>query len=371
MIAAEAQEFLLNQADGSRPFFLYFAPNAPHLTSDPDNPSRWSVEPAPRHIDRFAGTPPPLSPSIGEDDVSDKPRYIRRLSQPPAEGLTELREEQLEALLAVDDAIATMIGALEQIGKLQNTIIIFTSDNGYSWGEHRWTQKNGPYEESIRVPLVVRYDALQKPARVERRMVVNVDLAPTLTRAAGRRIAGREGRSILPLLRNRTGVSWRNRVLSEHGDAHPGSWCMLRDEGWKYVQYGTKEEELYRLDRDPYELRNLAAEPRLRARVMQGRARVSQSSCRPPDGFRPLPLCSLKGSDDRDAIRGTRWRDWVCARGGNDVIHVRGNLQDVVRCGKGRDTAHVGPEDRTSGCERVVLGPDRPASSVQLGLKPS
>jgi N-acetylglucosamine-6-sulfatase len=258
VIAAEAREFILENPTG--PFFLYFAPKAPHITENPAGGSFWSVEPAPRHVDAFQGFLGPQSPSINEADVSDKPRYIRRKAKIDEANLTEIREEQMEALLAVDEALAGMIDALEVTGELQSTVIIYTSDNGYAWGEHRWGQKNAPYEESVRVPLVVRYDEMMgQERRVERRLVSNVDLAPTLTRLAGAEMSpNREGRNMVPLLRGRTGISWRKQVLSEHGPDAPGSWCMFRGLRWKYVQYENGEEELYYLAKDLDEMRNLA-----------------------------------------------------------------------------------------------------------------
>jgi N-acetylglucosamine-6-sulfatase len=123
-LAAEAREFIL--ASSSEPFFLYFAPKAPHITQDPDERSLWSVDPAPRHVDAFQGFLGPQSPSINEADVSDKPRYIRRRAKIEEANLAELREEQMEALLAVDEALAGMIDALEVAGELESTIIVYT-----------------------------------------------------------------------------------------------------------------------------------------------------------------------------------------------------------------------------------------------------
>ena len=345
VLAAEAESFIRS---ATSPFFLYFAPFAPHTVS------RFSVKPAPRHVDAFAGVPYMPPPSVNEADVSDKPELIRRRSTYAMENLTEVREEQLEALLAVDDAVARMLAALGQTGTLQNTLFIFTSDNGYSWGEHRWDGKRVPYEESVRVPLVARWDQLDMPHRVENRFALNIDLAPTITRAAGITVRGRDGRSLLPLLRGDP-VAWRSRLLVEHrGALLLPSYCAVRSQSWKYVQHRTREEELYDLARDPYELRNLAARPIHRARVMASRLEVQRSSCRPPSGYRPLPLCSRLGTKRGETIRGTRWLDWICAGGGNDVIRVRGGGPDFVSCGPGRDRVYVDARDRPRRCERVI-----------------
>jgi arylsulfatase A-like enzyme len=345
VLARVAARFI--RESGPDPFFLYFSPFAPHQKP------RFSVEPAPRHVDAFAGHRYTRSPSVNEADVSDKPAHIRRRKPYPRAKLTELREEQLEALLAVDDAVAGMLAALEETGKLADTMVVFTTDNGYSWGEHRWAGKRLPYDEAIRVPLVIRYDRLGVPARVETRAALNIDLAPTITEAAGVTVAGRDGRSILPLLGGGE-TAWRKRFQIEYYDPpfFP-SYCGYRGGRWKYVQYRTGEEELYHLVRDPYELRNLAGVPRHRERVMTGRDRVLRSACRPP-AFRPLVPCTLDGTRRADVLRGTRRRDWICAGRGPDRIDVRGGRRDVVRCGRGFDRVRAGRRDRLVGCERIA-----------------
>jgi N-acetylglucosamine-6-sulfatase len=345
VFAAEAVRFIRSARS---PFFLYFAPFAPHKLG------KFSSVPAPRHVNAYAGVPYRPRPSVNEANVSDKPRYIRRRDLLPVAGLNELREEQLEALLAVDEAVARMLEELEQAGELRNTLFLFTSDNGHAWGERRWIGKRVPYEESIRVPLVARWDALGVARRRDNRPALNIDLAPTITDAAGVRARGRDGKSLLPLLPGDP-VPWRSRFLIEyHNPPFFPSYCGTRSRRWKYVQYRTEEEELYHLTVDPDELRNLADKPQYRARLMKGRARVRQSACRPPTDYDPLPPCSLTGSGRADTMRGTRWRDWICAGGGRDTIRVTGGGLDIVRCGADRDTVFAGRRDRPHGCERVI-----------------
>ena len=103
---------------------------------------------------------------MNEANLSDKPAEVRRRGFVAQERLTELREEQLETLLAVDEAIAALLDALDETGKLDETLFVLTSDNGHSWGEHRWVGKRVPYEESLRVPLVIRYDGVASRGRV-------------------------------------------------------------------------------------------------------------------------------------------------------------------------------------------------------------
>jgi arylsulfatase A-like enzyme len=345
VLAREAAAFVRSAPS---PFFLYFTPFAPHRSTS------YSLEPAPRHVDAFAGMPYTPPPSLNEADVSDKPRHIRRRAARPVEGLTEVREEQLESLLAVDDAVGQLLEELEEAGVLGNTLVIFTSDNGHTWGEHRLVGKRAPYEESIRVPLVARWDALSITARSEDRLALNIDLAPTIANAADATASGQDGHSFLPLLRGGP-APWRSRFLIEYDDRpHLPAYCGFRSLRWKYVQHGTQAEELYHLAVDPYELDNLAGDPRYRVKVIRGRDRVRESACRPPSGYDPLPLCSRAGTERADRIRGTRWRDWICAGRGEDKIRVVSGDKDVVRCGFGRDTVRADRIDRVHGCERVV-----------------
>jgi arylsulfatase A-like enzyme len=344
VIAREAAQFIREAPD---PFFLYFAPKAPHSSG-----SAFNVVPAPRHVDRFAGLSRWAAPSVNERDVADKPAYIRARGTVDEDKLAEFREEQLESLLAVDEAVAGMLAALKETGKLAETLIVFTSDNGHAWGEHRWFQKIVPYEEAIRVPLVIRWDRLGLAGSTDRRFALNVDLAPTIASAAGVPAPGAEGRSLLPAPAAQP-ASWRTSFLVEDYMAGSGvpAYCGFRGGRWKYVQYTTGEEELYNLSRDPYELRNVRAWRR--PLVMGYRARVLASACRPPS-FRPLPLCTRTGSPGPDRIRGSWRRDWICAGRGNDRIRVLGGRADVVRCGRGRDRVRADWRDRLIGCEQVT-----------------
>jgi arylsulfatase A-like enzyme len=267
------------------------------------------------------------------------------------ERIAELRQDQLESLLAVDDAIAAMIGALEENGELADTLFIFTSDNGYGWGEHRRTNKVAPYEESIRVPLVVRWDALGVPPRTESKLALNTDLAEAVAAAAGIAVET-EGSNLLPLMAD-PAQRWRGRFVIESNlwpDRRVPPYCGFRGERWKYVQYETGEEELYDLVRDPYELDNKARRKNLTATVIAYRGLVQGSRCNPP-GFRPLTQCTRMGTVRADRLVGTWRKDWICAGGGNDRILVRGKDTDVVRCGRGIDSVRAGRHDKLRSCE--------------------
>ncbi|MFN2590513.1 MAG: sulfatase/phosphatase domain-containing protein, partial [Actinomycetota bacterium] len=152
----------------------------------------------------------------------------------------------------------------------------FTSDNGYSAGEHRWVGKVAPYEEDIRVPLIIRYGPAAAAAERDIHMVTNVDLAPTFAELAGVRDVQTEGQSLLPLLRG-SPVAWRDDVMVEAvGGSTVSGYCLVHDGRFKLVRYVTGEEELYDLRADPYELDNrvgdpthAAAEERLSLRLRQ------------------------------------------------------------------------------------------------------
>jgi N-acetylglucosamine-6-sulfatase len=343
VLAEQAVRFIRNS--GREPFFLHFSPKAPHL----GGPMQY-VTPAPRHVGSLDGLEPWRPPSLNEHDVSDKPEYVRLHAKIPQDELDLSRQRQLESLLAVDEAIASMLAALQETGKLSDTLIVLTSDNGFGWGEHRRRHKIVPYEESIRVPLVIRYDRLGLKAHVERRLALNLDIAPTVAAATGTTASGTEGRNLLPLMAG--GSSWRPSFLFE---AYMQGWripayCAFRGERWKYVQYATGEEEVYDLASDPYELQSLHRTIQ-RPSLMAYRQRVQRSACRPP-GYRPLPLCTRSGTWGPDRLWGTRRRDWICAGAGADRIDVRGGSHDLVRCGPGFDRAWGDPPDRLLGCER-------------------
>jgi N-acetylglucosamine-6-sulfatase len=258
-------------APSAQPFFLSVAYLAPHSGSpaDPDDPAGLvTPSPAPRHRDLFAAEPLPATPAFNEADVSDKPTFIRRrplLSADRVAAVMENYRQGLESLLAVDEGILRVVEALRAAGELENTLIVFTSDNGYFYGEHR--VPNGKvmmYEPSIRVPLIMRGPGVPAGQR-RRQLVTNADLAPTILEAAGALPAGRvpDGRSLFPLLRDR-GLEWGRELLVEGA---PGimavAYGALRNHRFVYAEHDNGERELYDLRRDPDQLENLVGEPRL------------------------------------------------------------------------------------------------------------
>ena len=250
VLAARALRFL--EAEPERPFFLLLAPRAPHGPATPD----------PLDAGVFKDRELPLPPSYDEADVSDKPGWVRengRLRPQERERIEVLRRRQLEALLGLDRAIATVLDRLRAEGRLDRTWLIFTSDNGLLLGEHRLDEgKSCAYEECIRVPLVVVPPAgLLAAGWADDRLVANVDLAPTIAAIMGAEPAGLvDGRSLLPLLDN-PAVPWRDALAFEHwSETRAKQFVALRTAGRKYVRYASGDEELYDLTVDPHELDN-------------------------------------------------------------------------------------------------------------------
>jgi arylsulfatase A-like enzyme len=243
--------------DGKR-FFLHVSQKAPHGPATP----------APRHIGLFAGIAPFRPPNYAEPDVSDKPAWVQSLTwtQNNADSTDQFRIDQLESLQAVDEGVAAVMQALRDISQDQNTLVIYTSDNGFSWGSHRWRPKTCPYEECMRVPMVMRYpDLAGIVPRTDGRIVLNVDFAATIADLAG--VQPPElvnGVSVKPLLDN-TAASWRTDFLNEHWNGKIPDNGVVKGEfngaTWKYVEYVTGETELYNLDLDPFELTNVTNDP--------------------------------------------------------------------------------------------------------------
>lgn len=257
VLATKAVDFI--RSAGDDPFFLYFAPFAPHVPATP----------APRHAGRFAGTPPWRPPSWNEADVGDKPAWVRNqvplLSADDVLSTDALHERMLESLLAVDEAVATILRALDETGRTNDTLVLFTSDNGLSLGEHRIVGKQCPYEECMRVPLVVRYPRWTTSARTDARPVANIDLAPTWTELAGTVPATPvDGTSLARLFDG--SAAWRRDLLVESFSLFPPTWAAVRDDRYKYVEYlrggaDGHEVELYDVAADPSELESRHADP--------------------------------------------------------------------------------------------------------------
>lgn len=268
VLADRAVTFL--ESVGDAPAFMVVGVAAPHAPGLP----------AERHRDEPVRPWTP-APSFDEEDLSDKPPWMRGLPRIDVERRVELaalHDAQLRSLLAVDEAVERLVRTQRARGRLHDTVFVFTSDNGLLLGEHRWAKKEVPYEESIRVPLVVRYDRAAPP-HVEADLVLNIDLAPTLADLAGVRPHATDGVSLRPLLEGRA-TRWRTHFLVEHLEgANPvTTYCALRTERYLYAVYRDGFVELYDLAADPNQLANVAGhDPALEARLRIG----LETLCRP------------------------------------------------------------------------------------------
>jgi arylsulfatase A-like enzyme len=295
-VTAQANQLIASAAKGGKPFFMSVAWLAPHSGAprDADDPAGMpSPSPAPKYTNAFATTPLPRPASFNETDVNDKPLNIQgrpRIGPVRAAKIQEAYQQRLESLLSVDDGVASILAKLRSVGELGNTLILFTSDNGFFHGEHRIPNgKVLPYEPSIRVPLLMRGPGVPR-GRIARQLVTNADLAPTILDAA-RAAAGRvqDGRSLFGLL-GQPGIEWGRELLIEGGGGAQGfAFTGLRNYGWKYLEYANGEKELYDLRSDPDELNSLHAEPGYAAlqAALAGRLHALQTCAGPSCRTKP------------------------------------------------------------------------------------
>lgn len=195
------------------PFFLFITPAAPHIESN------YAIRPAPRHQGSASTIVLAKSPSFNEQDVSDKPTWLQnnfpQLTSSKIEDVQRLYRSKLEAIRAIDDLVGEVVAALAQNGELGNTVLVFTSDNGYLLGQHRLIGKTNAYDGSIRVPLYISAPGFSTGQAVSH-FVLNNDLAPTIAEFAGTiPTIPVDGRSLIPLLRNPNLAVWRKRFLIE------------------------------------------------------------------------------------------------------------------------------------------------------------
>jgi arylsulfatase A-like enzyme len=215
----------------------------------------------------FATVPLPRPPGFDEKAVADKPAFVRRrprLTPSLFAGIQENYRQEAEALLSVDDAVSQVMTTLRQTGELGNTLVVFTSDNGFMHGEHRIrAAKVFPYEPSIKVPLIMRGPGVPAGLRTAA-PVGNIDLAPTIL-AAARALPGRleDGTSLFGQMADPAARSGRELLLEDgRGLRTVARYRGVRNDRYVYIRYSTGTRELYDLRRDPYELANRATDKR-------------------------------------------------------------------------------------------------------------
>jgi N-acetylglucosamine-6-sulfatase len=277
VLTDKAVQVIRHASASAQPFFVYVLPYTPHSPSVA----------APRHEGMFDDARLPRPPAFDEADVSDKAAFVRIIPPLDDEDIARLEREyqrRLRSLQAIDDMVASIVGALQAAQVLENTYVIYSSDNGFHMGQHRLPAgKDFPYEEDIRVPAVVRGPGVPAGHRIEA-MVLNSDFAPTFAEIAG--IEPPEfvdGRSFLPLFEDAE-QPWRETFLIERRQLEKqyvelaerlgmptedlersAQFDAIRTTAWTYVEYGTAERELYDLAQDPDQLDNVveAADPAL------------------------------------------------------------------------------------------------------------
>jgi N-acetylglucosamine-6-sulfatase len=254
-LTSKALGFLNRATDqaGDPPFALFVWTQSPHLRAE---------DYAPRYANLYndeAFAPPP---SFNEADVSDKPQWVRdlpRISAAEQAELSELHRNQLRSLRGVDDMVGAMLDLLQERSELENTYVVFTTDNGAHMGEHRWWlgrggYKNTAYEEAAGVPLAVRGPGIPANQQVRPQLVLNNDFAPTFADIADAPVPQSvDGRSLLPLMNSTPPQNWRRAVLNEKLLTPTGYHALITKRS-SYVEYKkTGEKELYKRRHDPYQ----------------------------------------------------------------------------------------------------------------------
>ena len=293
VITDRAVSFIQQERDD--PFLIYIGHKAIH--PDAVQLDDGSVDltvprgyvPAPRHQGRYEDQAVPWRENVvsSPQELVGKPALRRALEEKYSEEIMGIFGEQeldpgsseetvrrrAEMILAVDDGVGRMVEALEGMGILDNTVILFTSDNGFFYGEHNLSlERRLPYEESIRTPLIVRYPPVVDPGSRIDGLVSSVDLAPTLLQLAGAPVGDHiQGRSFVPLLAGDTNRIRESVFVEFFTYENPFPWLVdmdyraIRTERYKYIHWmqHPEEGELYDLQADPFETRNLVGDPGL------------------------------------------------------------------------------------------------------------
>jgi N-acetylglucosamine-6-sulfatase len=278
VLNAAAVEFLRRPHD--QPFALYLSHKAVHPNTQQradgslTDPTAAKFVPAERHRNLYSDAIVPRRPNARFDRLDGKPALMRTIGDlpplSPATGTSDdVVRDRLRMMASVDEGVGQILKSLADTQRLDNTVIVFTSDHGYFYGEHGLSvERRLAYEESVRIPLLMRYPPLIKPATVVDAMVQTIDFAPTfleLGRAAAP--SKMHGRSLLPLLKEER-TRHREVILIEHASdkvfprMEQMGYQAVRTANAKYIHYTdlNNADELYDLVKDPYEMHNLFAD---------------------------------------------------------------------------------------------------------------
>lgn len=280
----------INEQTNEKPFFLYLSHKAVHADFKPakrhmgvyedeeiiypesfNNP-KYGIPELPTA--QYTGTPLEAEEYYGDNRIPDWVKNQREswhgvdYMYHGKMNFEQFYKRYTESLLAVDESIASVIAALEEKGILNETLIIYMGDNGFSFGEHGLIDKRHFYEESAKVPFLVRYPEVLKGGQVIQDMVQNIDVGPTILEVAGiKKPEHMHGSSILPILAGNTPDDWRDRIFYEYyweyDFPHTPTMHGVRTDRYKYIRYHGiwDTNEFYDLQNDPNEMNNLINSP--------------------------------------------------------------------------------------------------------------
>ncbi len=294
----------MQKRDAAKPFFLAIHHKAPHRNWIP--PLRYATwldgvavpEPA-TLFDDYANRASPAREqrmTIRDDlsmktDIKIGPHYATNLlyaarnaefaaKAPTGDDLTRWKyqmflKDYLRCIKAVDDGVGRVLDTLKAAGLESNTIVIYSSDQGFYMGEHGWFDKRWIYEESVHMPFIIRWPGVVKPGTRFTEFIQNIDYAPTFADIAGGKIpAGLHGKSFAPVLRGETLPGWRQSVYYHYYDTHPehnvARHCGVRTPQFTLAHfYDVNEWELFDNAKDPQQLRSVYADPAYAATVQE------------------------------------------------------------------------------------------------------
>lgn len=268
----------IEETPADRPLFALYAPYAPHTP----------FTAAPGDRDALKGRLPRYRPPSVDEDVGDKPPWVRKANdgeRVPQRRIDRLLRRAQESLLAVDRATGRIIDALEATGRLDDTLLVFLSDNGLMAGEHHlFRAKNFPYPGATDIPMMVRWDGRVPPGTEDDRLALNLDLPATIAEATGADVTG-DGLSLLSGER-RSGFPLEAVAMPGQGKrpGHP-AYCGFRTSRWLFVEYATGHQELYDHRRDPHGLRNRAGDRGRAGKLAALRERARRACSPTPPGF--------------------------------------------------------------------------------------
>jgi arylsulfatase A-like enzyme len=292
VLATRAIGFIKAKAAAHQPFFAMFTPTATH--------GPWVGSPT--RAGTMATAPVPSYASFNVV-AANQPVYLQAQAPLDLTTMKTERRKEWEGAASVDDAVKRIDTTLKNAGVFQHTVMIFMTDNGYSFGNHRWERKRCEFDECGQTPMLIRYPGL--PGRHDRtHLLSNVDLASTISDLAGATPAvPQDGLSFAPLIVGQS-VPWRDSILLHwpggdmfgqpgQPDTMPQFWGVLghtSDGGlWKYVELDTGERELYDENADPHELTNLVDEPAYSVQQAQLKTQLTDLKAQATGGA-PTPL---------------------------------------------------------------------------------